>query len=117
MFILVIEGSSHSLRIDSSGVIKVADFGLSEDIYSRNYFRQGKEDAEVRLPIKWMALESLQDGVFSEKTDVVHIYIAIAVYGQCLAYQLLCWLLHGYSYIPLARRGQHEANVKGGCLL
>ena len=109
MFILVIEGSSHSLRIDSSGVIKVADFGLSEDIYSRNYFRQGKEDAEVRLPIKWMALESLQDGVFSEKTDVVHIYIAIAVYGQCL--------LHAYSYIPLARRSQHEANVKGDCLL
>ena len=52
-------------------MIKVADFGLSEDIYSKNYFRQGKEDAEVRLPIKWMALESLQDGVFSEKTDVV----------------------------------------------
>ena len=49
----------------------MADFGLSEDIYSKNYFRQGKEDAEVRLPIKWMALESLQDGVFSEKTDVV----------------------------------------------
>ena len=58
-------------RIDSGGVIKVADFGLSEDIYSRNYFRQGKEDAEVRLPIRWMALESLQDGIFSEKTDVV----------------------------------------------
>ena len=56
-------------------MIKVADFGLSEDIYSKNYFRQGKEDAEVRLPIKWMALESLQDGVFSEETDVV---------GSCL---------------------------------
>ena len=82
MFILVIEGSSPSLRIDPSGVIKVADFGLSEDIYSRNYFRQGKEDAEVRLPIKWMALESLQDGVFSETTDVV---------GSCL------WTMFGFS--------------------
>ena len=59
------------LRIDSGGVIKVADFGLSEDVYSKNYFRQGKEDTEVRLPIRWMALESLQDGIFSEKTDVV----------------------------------------------
>ena len=49
----------------------MADFGLSEDVYSKNYFRQGKEDAEVRLPIRWMALESLQDGIFSEKTDVV----------------------------------------------
>ena len=59
------------LRIDSGGVIKVADFGLSEDVYSKNYFRQGTEDAEVRLPIRWMALESLQDSIFSEKTDVV----------------------------------------------
>ena len=54
-------------------MIKVADFGLSEDIYSRNYFRQEKDGngSFVRLPIKWMALESLLDGIFSEKTDVV----------------------------------------------
>ena len=62
-------------RIDMNGVIKVADFGLSEDIYARNYFKQahGQEDEEapVKLPVKWMALESLNDGVFSQKTDVV----------------------------------------------
>ena len=56
-------------------MIKVTDFGLSEDIYARNYFRQGKQgengEAPVRLPIKWLALESLNDGVFSEKSDVV----------------------------------------------
>ena len=56
-------------------MIKVADFGLSEDIYSRNYFRQGKQresgEAPVKLPIRWMALESLNDGIFTEKTDVV----------------------------------------------
>ena len=66
-------------RIDSSFVIKVADFGLSEDIYARNYFRQqemskddsGEKSGVVKLPIRWMALESLHDGIFSEKTDVV----------------------------------------------
>ena len=59
-------------RIDSNNVIKVADFGLSEDIYAKNYYRQSDtEECKVKLPIKWMALESLQDGVFSEKTDVV----------------------------------------------
>ena len=56
--------------MDIDGVIKVADFGLSEDIYARNYFRQGCEGG-VRLPIRWMAIECLQDGLFSEKTDVV----------------------------------------------
>ena len=71
-------------RIDSNFVIKVADFGLSEDIYARNYFRQlemSKDDSGetesgvVKLPIRWMALESLHDGIFSEKTDVVSIDI------------------------------------------
>ena len=55
-------------------MIKVADFGLSEDIYARNYFRQTQikeEGEEVKLPARWMALESLMDGMFSEKSDVV----------------------------------------------
>ena len=56
-------------RVASTGVIKVADFGLSEDVYQRNYFRQ--DTSNVRLPIKWMALESLHDRLFSEKSDVV----------------------------------------------
>ena len=58
-------------RIDSDGVIKVADFGLAvEEEYSKGYFRQDKSNA-VKLPFRWMALESLRDGVFTEKTDVV----------------------------------------------
>ena len=64
-------------------MIKVADFGLSEDIYSRNYFRLPtqqqqqsttpgeEEEVAIKLPIKWMALESFLDGIFTEKTDVV----------------------------------------------
>jgi len=61
-----------SCRIDLHHTIKVSDFGLTEDVYARNYFRQGREDGVVRLPVKWMSPESLNDGVFTEKTDVVH---------------------------------------------
>ena len=64
-----------NVRIDENFVIKVADFGLSEDIYCKDYFRQAlsgsSQGGVIKLPIKWMALESLSDGIFTEKTDVV----------------------------------------------
>ena len=59
-------------RIDAHFMIKIADFGLSEDVLEQNYFRQGGGSGErVKLPVKWMAPESLSDGHFSEKSDVV----------------------------------------------
>ena len=45
--------------------MKVGDFGLAEDVYTTGYFRQGKDDAVKLAP------ESLRDGLFSEKSDVV----------------------------------------------
>ena len=50
----------------------MADFGLTEDVYGAGYFRQDKQSLGPRLPFKWMAPESLQDGEFSEKSDVVN---------------------------------------------
>ena len=59
--------------IETHFIIKVADFGLSENMYSKTYFRQEK-DQSVRLPIKWVAVEALTEGVFSEKSDVVSFF-------------------------------------------
>ena len=58
-------------RVDDKLSIKVADFGLARDIYSTEYYRVGQC---VTLPVKWMSLESLMDGYFDEKTDVVCVY-------------------------------------------
>ena len=55
-------------------MIKITDFGLTEDAFMRNYFRQGSTEEMVKLPVKWMAPESLNDGHFSEKSDVVSYY-------------------------------------------
>ena len=55
-------------------MVKISDFGLSEDIYTSGYFRQNKEDA-VRLPFKWMPPESLKDAIFTSQSDVVKIFL------------------------------------------
>ena len=39
-------------------------------MYEKNYFREGS--GKVKLPVKWMAPESLSDRFFSEKSDVVY---------------------------------------------
>ena len=58
-----------------NGVVKVADFGLTEDIYSTNYLCYQRDDdrREERLPIRWMAPESIENYIFNEKTDVVSV--------------------------------------------
>ena len=77
-------------RIDFNFVIKVADFGLSESIdTSKQYFRQDKQ-VVVRLPIKWLAPESINDGIFSEKTDVVNMPIIILTQASILSIHVVC---------------------------
>lgn len=46
----------------------VADFGLSKKIYNGDYYRQGRI---AKMPVKWIAIESLADRVYTSKSDVV----------------------------------------------
>ena len=58
----------HICRIDKDLVIKVADFGLSRDIHSDDYYRMGHK---AKIPIKWMPPESIHDRYYNQQTDVV----------------------------------------------
>ncbi len=57
-----------TLRVNDNLVVKVGDFGLARDIYSSDYYRA---EQGAKIPVKWMAPETLYDAISNEKTDVV----------------------------------------------
>ncbi|XP_012888957.1 PREDICTED: insulin receptor [Dipodomys ordii] len=47
--------------------VKIGDFGMTRDIYEMDYYRKGGKGL---LPVRWMAPESLKDGVFTASSDM-----------------------------------------------
>ncbi|KAK2513636.1 Ros1 [Columba livia] len=65
---------AHLMRYEnSSRVVKIGDFGLARDVYKNDYYRKRGEGL---LPVRWMAPESLIDGVFTNRSDVCQIFSA-----------------------------------------
>lgn len=60
--------SYFDFRLNSEMIVKVGDFGLGRDIQNEAYY---KVSTEFMLPVKWMALESLQFYKFTTQSDVV----------------------------------------------
>ena len=72
-------------------MIKVADFGLTEDMYGTNYFRRRKNvmGNEEKVPIRWMAPESIKNDIYNESTDVVRYDISISSFYISIIYECL----------------------------
>ncbi|XP_015109279.1 proto-oncogene tyrosine-protein kinase ROS [Diachasma alloeum] len=73
-------------------VVKIGDFGLARDIYKNDYYRK---EGEGLLPVRWMAPESLMDGVFTTQSDV-------------WAFGILMWEITTLSQQPYAARSNVE---------
>ncbi|XP_072506797.1 macrophage-stimulating protein receptor isoform X2 [Notamacropus eugenii] len=61
--------AARNCMLDETFTVKVADFGLARDILDKEYYSVRKH-RHARLPVKWMALESLQTYKFTTKSDV-----------------------------------------------
>ncbi|XP_069391281.1 tyrosine-protein kinase receptor TYRO3 isoform X2 [Paralichthys olivaceus] len=59
--------AARNCMLDENMTVCVADFGLSKKIYSGDYYRQGSVS---KLPVKWIALESLADNLYTTQSDV-----------------------------------------------
>ncbi|XP_046666077.1 vascular endothelial growth factor receptor kdr-like isoform X2 [Homalodisca vitripennis] len=59
--------AARNVLLAEDNIVKICDFGLSKSMYTDvNYHKKGDDP----LPVKWMALESIQDRVFSTQSDV-----------------------------------------------
>ncbi len=51
-----------NILLASNNIIKICDFGLAKDMYKNSTYQKKSNGP---LPIKWMAVESLKDRLFS----------------------------------------------------
>jgi serine/threonine protein kinase len=59
--------AARNCMLDADLVVKIGDFGLAKEMHEDLYYRMG---TPTKLPVKWMAIESLNDQIFTTQTDV-----------------------------------------------
>ncbi|KNC29388.1 hypothetical protein FF38_06598 [Lucilia cuprina] len=69
--------AARNVLLAEGKICKISDFGLTRDVYEDDAYLKRSRD---RVPVKWMAPESLADHVYTTKSDV-------------WAFGVLCWEL------------------------
>ena len=59
--------AARNVLLAEGKVCKISDFGLTRDVYEDDAYLKKSKD---RVPVKWMAPESLADHVYTTKSDV-----------------------------------------------
>ena len=77
--------AARNVLLGEQNRVKIADFGLTRDLPpAKNYYRLMQT---LKLPIKWMAIESMKDKIFTVKTDV-------------WGFGIMVWEILSYGEIP-----------------
>ncbi|XP_011151926.1 vascular endothelial growth factor receptor kdr-like isoform X1 [Harpegnathos saltator] len=59
--------AARNILLSEDNIVKICDFGLAKNMYKDgNYKKKG----DGPLPIKWMAIESIRDRIFSTQSDI-----------------------------------------------
>lgn len=58
--------AARNCMVSADYTVKIGDFGMARDIYETDYYRK---ESKGLLPVRWMAPESLADGVFTSDSD------------------------------------------------
>jgi len=59
--------AARNCMVSHDMTVKIGDFGMTRDVYDSDYYRKG---GKGMLPVRWMAPESLKDGLYTSKSDV-----------------------------------------------
>eukprot|EP00058_Branchiostoma_floridae_P003307 XP_002588795.1 hypothetical protein BRAFLDRAFT_89775 [Branchiostoma floridae] len=83
--------AARNVLVSGDDVAKLADFGLAHDIYTETtYVPAVNDDVDELLPLKWMALESLESREFTCESDTWSFGVLlweIATFGEEPSYQ------------------------------
>ena len=89
--------AARNVLCGENNLVKLADFGMSRNVYESDYYKKTSDD---RVPVKWMAPESVNDRLYTNLSDV-------------WSFGILCWEVLSFAQAPYAEYTAMEVSVFG----
>ncbi|XP_070553089.1 insulin receptor-like [Ptychodera flava] len=62
--------AARNVLISNTDIAKIGDFGLARDIYQTAVYQRPPSKKNCRVPVRWMAPESLTNSVYTSSSDI-----------------------------------------------